>query len=111
MRFSVLGLVILGLMMDVLCPNVMGVHALALSLPSCLLSSRARRFNFCHMPQQMLWMAGFSLIYQLILASLAYRMGYPMSVLALLLPVITSTLLWPWLVYLLDKLFLLREST
>jgi len=105
-RFSVSAMVVLGLTMDVLCPNVMGVHALALTIPSFYLAGRARRFHFFTVLQQMLWVGALSLVYQLILALLAYSLGYAPSILAICLPVISTLLLWPWLSYFLDHLFL-----
>ncbi len=102
-HFSVSALVLLGLLMDVLCPQVMGVHALALTIPCGILSGRARRFYFFPMPQQMLWVGALSALYQLILALLAYSTGHAMGVTAVLMPIITSTMLWPWLGYVMDR--------
>jgi rod shape-determining protein MreD len=107
--FGVSMIVILGVLMDVLCPNVMGVHALAMTVPCAILSARSRRFQFFPMPQQMMWVAALSMIHQLILAALALMTGHSLSVFAAFLPVITTTLLWPWFSYSLDY-WLLRAS-
>ena len=102
-QFSVLSVMLLGLLLDVLCPNVMGVHSLALLSACCCLSGRSRRFQFFPMPQQMMWIGALSLLYQFILAALAFSMGHALPILAILLPVITTTLFWPWLTYACDQ--------
>ena len=95
-HFNVLGVVVLGLILDVLCPNVLGVHVLALILPSYCLLERARRFSFFSVAQQTIWITALSLLYQFILSAVAWSMGYNTSISAILLPVITTSLFWIW---------------
>jgi len=104
--FHYIWVVLLGLMLDVLFVAPLGEHMFALCVVAGFVSSRARRFKFFTQPQQMIWVFCLTTIYQIILAIIHYVLGHSTDVMQFITPIITSVLVWPLVIFLMD--FLLR---
>ena len=89
-------LLLVGLTLDALCVSVMGQHAFALITTAWLATNWARRFNFFSIQQQLVLIALLCFVYQSILYLFDLVLGYHASLLIYVMPVITTTLLWPW---------------
>lgn len=96
-RFSVLQLIILGLILDSLLATILGEHTFALSTVSWLASTKARRFRFFSISQQMALMGVAVLIYQLCIYIIDSVLGNFASILDVLGSTIISILIWPWI--------------
>ncbi|MGQ3888695.1 rod shape-determining protein MreD [Legionella sp. CNM-1927-20] len=96
-RFNLFSLMILGLILDALLSTVIGEHVLALSLTTWIASSKARRFYFFSMGQQMALIGFFCLLYQLIMVITDAFLGFHVNLVFILVNTIMSVLIWPWL--------------
>lgn len=94
--FQIVVMFIMGLIMDVLLSSVMGEHAFALSLIVWLASSKARRFSFFTIGQQMALIGLFSFLYLLVILLINASLGYHVSWGSVTGSVILSVALWPW---------------
>lgn len=101
-------LFLVGLVLDALLATVLGEHAFALTLVAWITSSRARRFNFFSIGQQMALVGFFCLIYQLIIFSIDVFLGYYPSLFNVLGSTLASIVLWPWIRLLTDETLLVR---
>ncbi len=107
--FSLTAILLIGLCMDVLLATILGQHAMALVLASWLLNSRARRFQFFSIGQQMLLVGLVCFIYQfsLLLVDIVSAANYHwFSALACAL---LGMFFWPWLKILADDSFFLKS--
>ena len=101
--FRVTWVFILGLSMDVLLASVFGEHAFALLIASCLAASKARRFNFFSVAQQMILIALFCMVYQLTIVLIDSSMGYNNKILFAIGTVFLTMIIWPWVKMLADN--------
>ena len=107
-QFRVGLILLLGLSLDALGAGLMGQQAFALLLTSWVVSKRAQRFRLFSIPQQMMGVGIFCLLYELGFSVTEWFMGYGVSVWAILPPVVMTVLMWPWLLYAGDRLFFKR---
>lgn len=108
--FNVTLLLFLGLCIDVLLSTVIGEHAFALLLTTWLAAGKARRFSFFSLIQQMMLIAIFCLVYQLIIFFIDAFLGYHNGVWTLTGAVVLSMFFWPWLRVLADGSLLTERS-
>lgn len=106
--FKVSMLFVLGLILDALLSTVIGEHAFALCLVCWLASSKARRFYFFSIGQQMALIGFFCALYQLLIFLIDAFMGYRMSMVGVAGASLLSILFWPWLRLLAEETLLLR---
>jgi rod shape-determining protein MreD len=78
----------------------------ALVLTSWFAASKARRFKFFALGQQMMLIAFFCLVYQLILFLTDIFLGHHGQVWLLVGSALTTTFLWPWVRIVADNLLL-----
>lgn len=97
---------LLGLALDAIGAGLMGQHALALLLTVWIASRNAQRFRLLAIPHQIMGLGIFCLIYQFILLTTAFFLGYYVSFLTMLPPVVSTVLFWPWMQLLADRMFL-----
>ncbi|MDX2345696.1 MAG: rod shape-determining protein MreD [Legionella sp.] len=102
---SVMFIMLLGLILDAMGAGALGLHAFALLLTAYFVSKRALRFRLFSMSQQLFGIVAFSCLYQAVLLLIQILWGYPVSIGAVLGPIVMSVLCWPWLQYLGDRLF------
>ncbi|MCH9756706.1 MAG: rod shape-determining protein MreD [Gammaproteobacteria bacterium] len=102
---NVLFILFFGLLLDALSAGVIGQHAFALLLTAWVSLKRSQRFRLLWMSQQLFGIAVLALLYQLALLSIQFILGYPVSVLGVLLPIVMTALCWPWMQYLGDRIF------
>lgn len=106
--FNIVILIIIGLILDVLLSTVIGEHAFALSLTTWIASTKARRFNFFSMGQQMALIGFFCLFYQLLILMIDAFLGYRLAFLMSIGSAVISMLLWPWIKLLADDTLLAK---
>lgn len=104
--FRVTWVFLLGLSMDVLLATVIGEHAFALTLASCLAASKTRRFHFFSIAQQMILIAVFCSVYQLVIVLIDAALGYNNGVLFAIGTVLVTMIFWPWVKLLADNTLL-----
>lgn len=92
--FNISWIIFCGLMLDVLCSTCLGQHVLALCLVAWCASSRAKRFKFFSISQQLIWISVLGGIYQCVLVGVSYCLGYKISLLAFCIPILTTMLCW-----------------
>jgi rod shape-determining protein MreD len=95
---------VVGLLLDVLAGTMLGEHALALALVAFLVVKLHLQVRAFPLWQQTLTVALLIVLYQLILYWIDGAIGLPARPLARWLPVLTSLLVWPWLMSLLRHL-------
>jgi rod shape-determining protein MreD len=93
--FHLSGVILFGLTLDVMGGSPLGQHLFAMTCVAWCASTRARRFKFFSMPQQIIWILVLCLMYQVIVCLLDYILGYPASFWSVIPPVCMSTLAWP----------------
>ena len=101
--FRVTWVFLLGLSLDVLLVSVIGEHAFALLLTSCLAASKMRRFHFFSIAQQMILIALFCMVYQFIIVLIDVSLGYSNSALFAVGTVLVTMIFWPWIKLLADN--------
>lgn len=101
--FRVTWVFFLGLSLDVLLASVFGEHAFALILTSCLAAGKTRRFSFFSITQQMILIAMFCLVYQLIIVLIDAALGYNNQIMFALGTVFITMIFWPWVKLLADN--------
>lgn len=104
--FRVTWVFLLGLSMDVLLASVIGEHAFAMLLTSCLAATKARRFHFFSIAQQMILIALFCSIYQLIIVLIDASLGYNNGIWLAMGTVFVTMIIWPWAKLLADSTLL-----
>ncbi|HET6725308.1 MAG TPA: rod shape-determining protein MreD [Gammaproteobacteria bacterium] len=95
---------IVGLLMDVLSGTMLGEHALALALVAFLVLKVHLQVRVFPLWQQTLTVALVILLYEFVLFWIDGAIGLPSQPLVRWLPVVTSLLIWPWLMSLLRHL-------
>jgi rod shape-determining protein MreD len=95
--FSITLLLFIGLCLDVLLATVIGEHAFALLMTTWIASGKVRRFGFFSSIQQMLLVAVFCLVYQLIIYLIDAFLGYNNRPWMVIGTALFSTFFWPWL--------------
>ncbi len=96
-RFNLISLIILGLTLDVLLSTVIGEHMFALSLVAWVATSKARRFYFFSIGQQMALVGFFCFLYQLIIIIIDAFLGFHINFIPVFVNAVISILIWPWL--------------
>ena len=104
--FRVTWVLMLGLSMDVLLASTIGEHAFALLLASCLAASKTRRFHFFSIAQQMIVIALFCSVYQLVVVLIEVALGYNNGMLFATGTVLVTMIFWPWVKLLADNTLL-----
>jgi len=95
--FKVVLLIVLGFILDTLLATVIGEHAFALCLVSLVASSKARRFYFFSIGQQMALMGLFCGLYQLTISLIDAFLGFNINLLSLGGTTLLCVLFWPWI--------------
>ncbi|QRN03416.1 rod shape-determining protein MreD [Legionella sp. MW5194] len=106
--FRVSILVMLGLVLDALLATVIGEHAFALCLTTWLASSKARRFYFFPIGQQMALIGFFCAWYQLTVFFIDAFLGYTMNWMTVIGGTLLSILVWPWIRLAAEETLLVR---
>ncbi len=101
--FRVTWVLLLGLSLDVLQVSVLGEHAFALLLTSCLAASKTRRFHFFSVIQQMILIALFCCGYELIIVLIDKSLGFNNGILYGAVTVLATLTFWPWFKLVADK--------
>ncbi len=109
--FNITLLLFLGLCVDILLSTVIGEHAFALLLTTFFAAGKARRFNFFSLVQQMVLIAVFCLIYQVIIFLIEAFLGYHNSLWVLTGAAMLGMVFWPWLRMLADGGLLIEKNT
>lgn len=104
--FRVTWVFLLGLSMDVLLASVIGEHAFAMLLTSCLAATKARRFHFFSIAQQMTLIALCCSVYQVLIVLIDIAVGYNNSMIFAAGTVCVTMIFWPWLKLLADTTLL-----
>jgi len=104
--FHLSGVILFGLTLDVVAGTPLGQHLFALTCVAWCANTRAKRFKFFSMPQQMIWILVLCLLYQVIVCSFDYIFGYPISFSSVISPVCMSTLTWPLVRHGIEKFLL-----
>ncbi len=104
-NFHLILVLIMGLVLDSLLSTVIGEHAFALTLVSWMASSKARRFNFFSMGQQMFLIGFLCFIYQFLILIIDAFQGYHLSLMMCLGSAVITVFLWPWVRLLADRFF------
>lgn len=95
--FNLSVLVFLGLALDVLLSTVLGEHVFALTFVTFFANSKARRFYFFSIGQQMGLIAVFTLLYQFVLCLIDGFLGFKVQLIGSASSVLLSIMLWPWI--------------
>jgi rod shape-determining protein MreD len=93
-----------GLLIDVLNDTLLGENALALAVVAWLCIRYGREMRAYTLPRQLLIVAMMVVIHQLVILGVRMFTGNPPQQLAYWLPVLTSALIWPWMLSLLRDL-------
>lgn len=109
-RFNLFVLFALGLILDTLLSTVIGEHTLALSLVSWIASSKARRFYFFSIGQQMILIGFFCFLYQIIILTINAFIGYHVGFASVVGSTAISVLLWPWVRLIAEESLLFKQS-
>lgn len=103
-RFGVLVAWVLGLFLDVLEAGTLGVNALAMALVAFLVLTTHQRLRMFPMPQQCLMVFLLLGINQMFVHFVNQLLGADNPGFTYLLPAVTSTLIWPFVCGILDRL-------
>ncbi|HET7570853.1 MAG TPA: rod shape-determining protein MreD [Gammaproteobacteria bacterium] len=95
---------VIGLLLDVLSGTMLGEHALALAVIAFLVLKIHLQVRVFPLWQQTLTVALMIVLYQFMLLWIDGAVGLPAQPLVRWLPVVTSLLIWPWLMSLLRHL-------
>jgi rod shape-determining protein MreD len=108
--FRVTWVFLLGFFMDVLLATIIGEHSFALLFSSALASSKARRFRFFSIAQQMIFMSLFCLAYHLMIILVDTFLGCNNNFVFTFGTVLVTMIFWPWLKLLADNIWLTNRS-
>lgn len=108
--FNLVVLFALGLILDTLMSTVIGEHTLALSLVSWIASSKARRFYFFSIGQQMILIGFFCFLYQIIILTINAFIGYHVGFASVIGSTAISVLLWPWVRLIAEESLLFKQT-
>lgn len=95
---------LVGLIIDVLFGQILGQHALAMSVAASLVISQQHRGHHFSMVYQSIFVAGVVLVYQVVLFSVRSLVEDIVMIRPLFYPVLSSALLWPVLFLVCQKL-------
>lgn len=105
--FRISWVFLLGLSLDVLLATTIGEHAFALLLASFFAASKARRFHFFSIAQQMMLIALFCAVYQLVIVLIDISLGYNNGPMFAAGTVLVTMIFWPWVKLLADNTLLI----
>lgn len=108
--FNLFVLFVLGLFLDTLLSTVIGEHTLALSLVTWIASSKARRFYFFSIGQQMMLMGFFCFLYQIIILTIDAFLGFHVGFVSVIGSTAISVLLWPWVRLIAEESLLFKQT-
>jgi rod shape-determining protein MreD len=108
--FSLVMVLLVGLILDVLLSTVLGEHAFALLFVTWIASKKARRFNFFSIGQQVVLIGFFCLLYKLIILMMDMFFNYHGSFVMPFISALISMLLWPWIKLIADDALLAVRS-
>ncbi len=92
---------VVGLTIDLLFGDVLGQHALAMSVAAALVISQQHRIHHFRIPYQSLFVAVVVLVYQMVVLSARLLVDDVDGIGRLFYPVLSSALLWPlWFIVL-----------
>ncbi len=103
-RVGLLVTFLVGILMDALTGSLLGEHALALLLVSWFTLKLHLQIRVYPWWQQTLTVLGLMLLYSFVLFWVDGMLGYTQGALLRWMPVLISTLLWPWMMQLLNLL-------
>lgn len=86
---------ILGLLIDVLYGNCLGIHSLALCIVAYLAYRFHLQFRMFPLPQQLLFILGMLTIYQVVLIWVQAWLGFPVDFRWIWISLLVSALVWP----------------
>lgn len=109
-NFKLTGLLLVGLILDVLFSTVIGEHSFALLLVTWIASSKSRRFHYFSMMQQMCLIGFFCLLYQSLISFIDVLFGFNYNLFMPLASAMLAMFIWPWLRLVGDSLLLTRLS-
>jgi rod shape-determining protein MreD len=104
-RIGVLWAWLSGLLLDLLFGELLGQHALAMSVAAYLVMSQQTRFHQFKIVHQCLMVAATVLVYEMVLLSTRLLILDVYAVTPMLLTVIGSALIWPFMFVALQKLY------
>lgn len=103
-RVGLVTAVVVGILMDTLTGSLLGEHALALLLVTWVTLKLHLQVRVYPWWQQMLTVLGLMLLYTFVLFWVDGMLGYTQGALTRWMPVLITTLLWPWIMQLLASL-------
>lgn len=103
-HFKLTLLVAMGLALDTLLSTVIGEHVFALGLVCWLANSKARRFYFFPIGQQMVLVGMLCMLYQFTVLIIDSFLGHPVSLWGIIGEGLLSILLWPWMHLLIQEI-------
>lgn len=103
-RFGILTAWSLGLLLDVLNASLLGVHAMSLSIIAALVITAHQRLQMYPLAQQCLAVFLFIGVGQMLVHFLHQLLGLPRGGFDYLYPALTSALVWPLFLVLMDGL-------
>lgn len=107
-KFNICIILFIGLLLDVLLATVIGEHSFALLFTTWIASSKARRFQFFSMLQQICLIGFFCFMYQFLISLIDGLLGFNYSIYMSLASAGLGMFFWPWLRLLGDNMLLTR---
>lgn len=107
-KFNICIILFIGLLLDVLLATVIGEHSFALLFTTWIASSKARRFQFFSMLQQICLIGFFCFMYQFLISLIDGLLGFNYSIYMSLASAGLGMFFWPWLRLLGDSMLLTR---
>lgn len=107
--FGVLWLFFVGLVLDMVLSCILGAHAFALLFVCLFAANKARRFTFFSVVQQMMFIALFCFLYQIVLILIDFCVGYPPNKIISFESALISILFWPWIKLLGDSVLSVKR--
>lgn len=107
-KFTLISLLLVGLILDVLLATVIGEHSFALLFVAWVASSKSRRFQFFSMMQQIVTIGFFCLLYQVVICFIDGLLGLNYNIWTPLAMAFLGMFFWPWIRLLGDDTLLTR---
>lgn len=107
-KFNICIVLFIGLLLDVLLATVIGEHSFALLFTTWIASSKARRFQFFSMLQQICLIGFFCFMYQFLILLIDGLLGFNYSIYMSLASAGLGMFFWPWIRLLGDSSLLTR---
>lgn len=95
--FNLVLVMVLGLCLDVLLSTIMGEHAFALLCFSWIANTKARRFQFFSIFQQMAFIGFYCFLYESVLLSIDVLSGFHYILWKPFSTALLAIIFWPWI--------------